>query len=74
MRCSSFSRARSTRLVRDVAVALLAAGAVTACAPDGDRLTAPDASSPTLARGGTPLSPATLARGREVFRYDTFGD
>ena len=74
MRCSPFFRVGSVRRVRDVAVALLTAVATTACAPDDGRLTTPDASSPSLAREGTSFSPATLARGRQIFRHDTFGD
>ena len=74
MRCSPFFRVGSVRQVRDVAAALLTAVVVTACAPDDGRLTAPDASSASLARGGTSFSPATLASGQRIFRYDTFGD
>ncbi|MHB1222715.1 MAG: c-type cytochrome [Gemmatimonadaceae bacterium] len=74
MRFSSSFGAASGRLVRHVALAFLAGAAVTACAPDDGRPTGPETSPPSLARGGTSLSPATLARGRQIFRFDTFGD
>ena len=41
------------------------------CRQDTPPLAPTDAS---LDRAGTPMNPATLAAGREIFRHDTFGD
>ena len=63
----------SRRIVQDTAIALLAAS-MAACGGDDTHPAAPESSAQARVKGGTSLSPATLARGREIFRYDTFGD
>ena len=59
--------------MRSTTLALVLAVALAACAGDDATLpVAPSSDDALAARGGT--SPATLAEGRSIFRFDTFGD
>ena len=57
--------------VRSVTVLVIATLLCVAC---GTRNPAPDASGPTGFSVPTNMSPATLAEGRQIFRFETFGD
>ncbi|HEX6573937.1 MAG TPA: hypothetical protein VF042_03110, partial [Gemmatimonadaceae bacterium] len=55
-------------------LSLSALAVVLACAEDMQPTQPVTSSSPVFAKGGTSMSPKTLAEGREIFRFDTFGD
>ena len=69
-----WSQPPSSRRRRFGALALVTFAAL-ACATE-DRATAPAAERSDAAplSAATPFSPATLASGREIFRFDTYGD
>lgn len=60
---------------RRVILPLLFAAVVSSCAEDSaPTLPLSSPYSPAYAAGATPMNPATLAAGKEIFRHDTFGD
>ena len=74
MRFYSFTLAVKRRNTARIAVSLALATLVVACSPDAPVKPLASPAPPSLAKGGTSLNPATLTQGREIFRYDTFGD
>jgi len=70
----SAAPAVSTRWIRRALAATLslALGVVVSACQGDNEPAAPDSPGPALAEG--PLSPALVAQGRDIFRFETYGD
>ncbi|HEY2855557.1 MAG TPA: c-type cytochrome [Gemmatimonadaceae bacterium] len=73
MQCIAFGPGRySLGVVCNRLAGLLLVCLVLACAPDQRPTVPPRATTP--AYGETPMNPATIASGQQIFRFDSYGD